>query len=78
MLVFPQTCTNLVVELTFTDVYNGITTTGNTTSAIITIDWKPGKQYHYNINVSFEKISIGTITVKDWSSGGQIGTTEDF
>ena len=78
VLVFPQTCTNLVIELTFIDVYSGITTTGNTTSASISIDWEPGKQYHYNINVSFEKISIGTITVKDWATGKQIGTTEDF
>lgn len=77
VLVFPQTCNNLVVELTFTDVYNEKTTTGNTTSASIPINWVAGKQYHYKINVSFDAISFSPPTIKEWSTGGSI-YTEDF
>ena len=77
ILVFPQECKTLRVELTFNDTHNGVTTTGNVKSAIIQTNWDAGKQYNYKINVSFDSISFGDITVDEWADG-QIINSEDF
>ena len=77
VLVFPQECEALRVELTFTDTHNGVTTTGNIKSATIQTNWDTGKQYNYKINVSFDSISFGTLTVDDWADGENINS-EDF
>lgn len=77
ILVFPQTCESLFLELTFNDTHNGVTTIGNIKTATISTAWETGKQYEYKINVGFDAIRIGAITVTDWVNGGAIEPDED-
>lgn len=73
VLVFPQKCESVTVELTFSDEYDGVATTGNIKSATISApEWKAGKKYEYNIHIGFDRISIGDITVTDWVDGSEI------
>jgi hypothetical protein len=54
-----------------------VTTIGNIKTATISTAWETGKQYEYKINVGFDAISIGAITVTDWGNGGAIEPDED-
>lgn len=72
ILVFPEKCEELIVEVTFTDTHNGATSVANVKSATIKTEWKAGKQYIYKINISFDTISFDVPTVIDWADGGNI------